>query len=809
MTRAPARQARSRADGSVAKQQLLLVDADPRSVRVLEVSLKKAGYSVTTAKDGADALSKIELSTPDLILSDTRLPNVDGYALVRRLKEKPEWAAIPVVFLTSQKSIEDKIRGLELGVEDYLTKPIFVRELIARVNLLLARRAREGIVTKQPSTTGRTRFSGSIADMGVVDLLQTFEVSRKSGILHLSSESGDAHIFFRDGKVIDATFNALSGEEAVYRALLLNDGSFEVEFCKVERDVVIDVSTQGLLMEGMRRVDEWGKLLESLPPVSTVFEVHSGELLERLNEIPDELNGILRLFDGKRTLMQVVDASPFEDLSTLSTVSKLYFEGLLVPASDEASHAEAQDHADEVILSEIDARAAHGAVAAHPESEGGEESFVPGHTSERPAPSLRAPQAADAAEPLTGSAASSARGGVSSQSPATARDGWLGAAKGSDPPLAPPPSMPSSTRSPPSTPTPSSTPSSTPTPPSTPSTRAPAEPPSSAPFTPMPPTLPTPVATRNEAVAGPTHADVGPEPARDEEPPPAAPVEIATEAEPQAPLVEPTPVTAPPVEKAAAPPKDVPPKVAKVAASGKRDVSTAPQRAPAVPVAPKRRRPTLAGRVLRAAVGVVLGLAIAGVTILYLKRPDAAGAHGAATSPRPTGQGAPSANPSLARVAEDPSSAPRSTEGASLIPPTASASADVESGAPSGSAASGAASATAAATAAATPAATPSGSGAPAAATAKPVDSSLNDESIPIAARIGKALELGLGAKAVQLATQYTTQAPGSPNAWYLRGAAEQAAGRNGRASFKKCAELSSADSPLGAECGALSGSGN
>src|SRR5580704_10573150 len=132
----------------VAKQKLLLVDADPRSVRVLEVSLKKAGYSVTTAADGQDALAKLDLSTPDLVLSDTRLPKLDGYALVRRLKDKPEWAGIPVVFLTSQKSVEDKIRGLELGVEDYLTKPIFVRELLARVNLLLARRTQENIATR-------------------------------------------------------------------------------------------------------------------------------------------------------------------------------------------------------------------------------------------------------------------------------------------------------------------------------------------------------------------------------------------------------------------------------------------------------------------------------------------------------------------------------------------------------------------------------------------------------------------------------------------------------------------------------------
>ncbi len=333
----------------MAKQQLLLVDADSRSVRVLEVSLKKAGFSVTTAKDGQDALAKLELSPPDLVLTDTRLPVMDGYALVRKLKEHPDWSTIPVVFLTSQKSIEDKIRGLELGVEDYLTKPIFVRELIARVNLLIARRTRERIATKSTTQAGRTRFTGAVADMGVVDLIQTFEVNRKSGIVHLNNGKYEAHIFFRDGKCVDAALGRLTGEEAVYRALIWNEGNFEVEFCKVENPDVIETSTQGLLMEGMRRLDEWGRLLESLPALSTVFMVNSEELLERLNEIPDELNGILRLFDGKRDLMAVVDASPFEDLSTLNTISKLYFEGLLVPTEAGAHEEPAEGVEHEVV----------------------------------------------------------------------------------------------------------------------------------------------------------------------------------------------------------------------------------------------------------------------------------------------------------------------------------------------------------------------------------------------------------------------------------------------------------------------------
>ncbi len=313
----------------VAKKQLLLVDADPRSVRVLEVSLKKSGYSVTTASDGADALAKIDLSAPDLILSDTRLPRLDGYELVRRMKDRPEHAHIPVVFLTSQKSIEDKIRGLELGVEDYLTKPIFVRELIARVNLLLARRTQEHMATAMPMSR-RTRLSGSLEDMGVVDLLQTFEISRKTGVGKIANGRREARIFFRDGKVVDAELGRLRGEEAVYRALIWTTGSFEVEFCPIDRDDIIPTSTQGLLMEGMRRVDEWGRLLEQLPPLATIFEVDHEQLVERLNEIPDDLNGILRLFDGKRTLLDVIDDSPFEDLSTLSTITKLFFEGLLV-----------------------------------------------------------------------------------------------------------------------------------------------------------------------------------------------------------------------------------------------------------------------------------------------------------------------------------------------------------------------------------------------------------------------------------------------------------------------------------------------
>lgn len=314
----------------MAKLKLLLVDQDPNSRTVLEVSLKKAGYVVTTSEHGLDALAKIEVASPDLVLTDTKLTGLDGFELVNRMKERPEWAAIPVVFLSSRKSVEDKVRAFELGVEDYLTKPIFVRELIARINMLLNRRTQERITARQ-TQSGRTRFTGSLLDMAVVDLLQTFEVSRKSGVLRVTNRDQEAILSFRDGAVVDAVLGKLRGAEAVYRALVWNEGDFSIEFCPVDLPDTVGISTQGLLMEGMRRLDEWTRMLEQLPPLSTRLRVDPGQMRERLQEIPDEVNKILRLFAGGQPILRVIDDSPFEDLSTLGTISKLYFEGIVVP----------------------------------------------------------------------------------------------------------------------------------------------------------------------------------------------------------------------------------------------------------------------------------------------------------------------------------------------------------------------------------------------------------------------------------------------------------------------------------------------
>ena len=175
----------------------------------------------------------------------------------------PDWAEIPFIFLTAEAAIENKINGLELGVDDYLTKPIYIKEIVTRINILLQKRQR---VRFEERRDGRTRFAGRVADMPVVDVIQTIEISRKSGVIQFVGERGrQAAIYFRDGRVIDAEAGALHGEDAVYRLLTWSEGEFEVVFRTVRRREVITTSSQGLLMEGMRRLDEWSRLLEQLP----------------------------------------------------------------------------------------------------------------------------------------------------------------------------------------------------------------------------------------------------------------------------------------------------------------------------------------------------------------------------------------------------------------------------------------------------------------------------------------------------------------------------------------------------------------
>src|SRR5438045_6531095 len=123
------------------KQAVLVVDDDPRLLRLVRVNLEKAGFTVVTASSGTAALEQFDLEVPDAMVVDVTMPGIDGFTLTQRIREASN---VPIIFLTAMGEQSQKVRGLELGADDYITKPFDPDELVARVRALRRRSQSQG-----------------------------------------------------------------------------------------------------------------------------------------------------------------------------------------------------------------------------------------------------------------------------------------------------------------------------------------------------------------------------------------------------------------------------------------------------------------------------------------------------------------------------------------------------------------------------------------------------------------------------------------------------------------------------------------
>lgn len=135
-------------------KRLLIVDDEPNLLRAVAACLTTAGYEVSTARSGREALLQLAEAVPDLMISDIRMPGMDGYQLVRQLRGSARTALVPIVFLTAKDETADRIEGFRAGIDAYLTKPFEPDELIAVVNGILNRveRTHSGIARLVGST---------------------------------------------------------------------------------------------------------------------------------------------------------------------------------------------------------------------------------------------------------------------------------------------------------------------------------------------------------------------------------------------------------------------------------------------------------------------------------------------------------------------------------------------------------------------------------------------------------------------------------------------------------------------------------
>jgi DNA-binding response OmpR family regulator len=133
----------------MSKIQVLVVDDEPRYLKLLRYNLEAANYEVITAVNGEDALSLVARKSPDLIILDIRLPGIDGYEVCARIRE---FSSLPIIMLTAKGEEQEKVQGLRLGADDYITKPFGAEELMARVEAVM-RRSHTHEVKSPPTLT--------------------------------------------------------------------------------------------------------------------------------------------------------------------------------------------------------------------------------------------------------------------------------------------------------------------------------------------------------------------------------------------------------------------------------------------------------------------------------------------------------------------------------------------------------------------------------------------------------------------------------------------------------------------------------
>ncbi len=240
--------------------KVLIVDDNEHILKLLKISLEKAGFDVTVAHNGDEGLEKANEVSPDLIISDVMMPLTDGIEFCWMVRENSSVPMVPFIFLTSVSDKEMEIRGFRAGADEYLVKPVDRNILLEKVESLL-KRSKKVKDIDSGGTAAVKGFEGNLQDFSLAEIVQLLNLNQRSGTLHVEAElSGD--IVFENGNMVFAKFGEHEGEDAIYKAVPQKDGQFHFVPGEKKANPNIEGSTMNVLLEACRQADE-SKLSDS------------------------------------------------------------------------------------------------------------------------------------------------------------------------------------------------------------------------------------------------------------------------------------------------------------------------------------------------------------------------------------------------------------------------------------------------------------------------------------------------------------------------------------------------------------------
>ncbi len=307
---------------------VLVADGDAKNLQILKENLEASGFVVVTASNGNKAWEEIQQSPPQLVLTEVNLPGLTGFQLLERLQADPNTKSIPLIFLTNQRDIQQRVRGFEMGAKDYLVKPLHVKEVVAHIRMVLRRLERR----KSEQLDAYMKFSGRLDQLTLADLIESFGVERKTGVLTLSNGRKTGHVYFRDGAVVNASLGEIKQEPAIYQMLTWNRGYFTMIFKEIDVPDEISVSNLGLLLHGIKRLELREQLISQLSSPRTAFTITpTFRMLIQKRRVNGEIANFVKLFDGKREVDQIIEDSGLDDLVALKRIVRLYHQGFIKP----------------------------------------------------------------------------------------------------------------------------------------------------------------------------------------------------------------------------------------------------------------------------------------------------------------------------------------------------------------------------------------------------------------------------------------------------------------------------------------------
>jgi len=306
---------------------ILLIDSDERSRRLTELSLRKAGHPVTGAASLAEAGTALRSAAPSLILTEARLS--DGSALTLLAQLKAEGRNLPVIVVSDGSDASLPASAQAAGAADVVARPLQIRDLVARITGILARAASLGVATPGAELTG------DVDGTTLIELLQTIAGDRQTAVLRLQHGALSGTLYFERGELIDATGDRTQGLSVLRRMMTWETGTYRLRAAaSTGRARTINHTMDELLNDSVDYASAWGSAAAQVGDFSRTYTVDYPAFVAQIGQLPPEANTLVRLFDGIRSLEEVVSLADIDDLLGCQIVGLLLRGGILVPSKD-------------------------------------------------------------------------------------------------------------------------------------------------------------------------------------------------------------------------------------------------------------------------------------------------------------------------------------------------------------------------------------------------------------------------------------------------------------------------------------------